>query len=163
MSMYYAGNKILGCLITKDEADILKDNYIKYNPKEFAQMDSREEIEETLDKWISCKESLIASNHPAEDFILSRISPEDGCDGTVFCPISDKESKLSTIIRDIRFETIYFIHAKTDCNPYTVFSGHFYHSPEDLIKEIQHVAGKYLPADFPYRERIGTISYTQRA
>lgn len=159
MSMYYAGYTVFGLLLKESDIAFFKEQYITQNPDQFKDFETKEEKLDDLDMLLSCSESLSPCSKDEDDFYTIMI--DENCDGSMFYPIFHENRLNSTYYsEDLRGEILYIIPAKIQCDPIKVWENNFYSNPHTVISDFKHkIVGKYLPEDFPYAERTGSLSY----
>lgn len=163
MSQWYAGYRVLGCLLIDNEIHTLRNAFIKKNLDHLKETVSKdiEEIKNEVDCWISCNEDLHENEETGENIIqLNYVSP-DQCDGMLLWPASQYNNDHHPYNpTDYRGNNCLIVTA--EYQPSTIQQLRkepFYDSYEELKKEIIAKIGWALPADFPYDERIGDFQY----
>lgn len=161
MSMYWAGYEVLGMVLYKEDIEYFKEKYIKKHQNEF-ECKTKEEMMETMDECLDCSEVFNGCN--GDDIFFIHIN-DDYCEGALFYQMFNNNGKLREKYKYINCggNDIYVLEAFYGCHPINVFGGNFYKEAEDIIIEMKSRMIDYLPEDFPYAERIGTVTYAAYA
>lgn len=162
MSMYYAGYEVFGMLLKEEDISFFKDRYIALNPTEFAKCEDDEEKMDFIDERLICSDGLIGSPSTGNIDVVNIDGTWNGnCEGAVFYPMFNAEKGIAERYnsKDFRGENTYIIVASIQCDPISVFRNRFYKDPEEVVAEMKNKVGNYLPKNFPYHERIGTVDY----
>ena len=141
MSMHWEGYSELGLILTEENLDVFRENYLKAHT---------DISEDDFEDMLFDREQFV-SKDDTKTFDLLYLT-DDCIEGVTLLSLNGNgwwRQELPAVI----------VLSSIGDSAWSIFENGFYESKKDLIAEIKSKVGGYLPEDFDYDECIGNVTY----